>query len=44
MYTLCLTLTGTYKTFEYISLLELEGFTNNPIAKSITLSASDYKF
>ena len=44
MWTLRLTLTGTYKTFEYISLLELEGFTNNPIAKSITLSASDYKF
>lgn len=44
MFTLRLTLTGTYKTFEYISLLELEGFTNNPIAKSITLSASDYKF
>ncbi len=44
MFTLRLTLTGTYKTFEYISLLELEGFTNNPIAKSITLSANDYKF
>lgn len=44
MYTLRLTLTGTYHSFTYISLLELEGFTNNPIAQSITLSANDYKF
>ena len=44
MFTLRLTLTGTYHSFTYISLLELEGFTNNPIAQSITLSANDYKF
>ena len=44
MYTLRLTFTGNYHTFEYLSLIKLGEYTNIAQVQAVSLSSVDYKF